>query len=534
MALQVYDKKYLVEYQDLGLYKGHINQRPPELAGPARLEWTGAPIDYEEFRLAVAFLKWTHDTHKCEAQARFWYNPETHKWKTVVLPQENHGSAHTREVEEENETKEQIISQLMADGFGEAGTIHHHSNMSAFQSGPDKTDELSRSGFHVTIGNMSAKVADFHSRATFKGINYEHEEGMIETGQWIPGMRTKRVKGKGHIAFVPEIAEFWLSLEEDKLPEFPEVWKSYLIEIKRTTTTTHNQWNNNTGGHSYCGYGTHGYGTGRGTGGQRTRTITEVLKDLHKHDTPCYKSTNLTVWLKDPASKFRVNIRLPKAQRDAIEASTKAQGTEEESEQLKLGLPNGPQPLLTVAELRKLNRMSPEEFNAYLKSLRDEGRVDDTQIRADVEEKMQDELAEFRDEFVSDYISELGLEEMFGELQRISSRIVRMIDLSSGNLKSHTCPKKSDFQDLMCVWIHRLCEMMYDMHPEQWEYLQEASKATNPDDFPSFYKMMCDGLEAGMNYGTIEEIYFVDGSVIPMMRSSVEMDNRKMNKDIRR
>ena len=234
MSIQLYDKKYIVEHQDLGLYSGDINITPPPMAADPVLNWHGAPIDRNTFRMVLAFLKWTHDAHKCEGQARFWYNPETLEWRPVVLPQEKWGPSHTREVEEENDVKEAIITKLFADGFGEAATIHHHSSMGAFQSGGDKEDELSRSGFHVTVGHMSSDTADFHARATFKKINYEEEKGMMRCAEWLPGLRTKKTLKDNYTAIQSEIADFWLDLKN--LPEFPAVWKTYVVEKPVTAT----------------------------------------------------------------------------------------------------------------------------------------------------------------------------------------------------------------------------------------------------------------------------------------------------------
>jgi hypothetical protein len=514
-TLQLYDKKHLIQKQDLGLYKGDIAIAFPEMEGEPRLDWTGAPIDHEQFRLAVAFLKWTHDTYKIEGQARFWYNPETCQWRTVVLPQEKWSAGHTREVEEEVEAKEQIITELMADGFGEAGTIHHHSNMSAFQSGGDKTDELSRSGFHCTVGRMGCEVADFHGRATFKGINYEQENGMMDCGQWLPGLRTKRIPG-GYLELDKDIARFWLDLKD--LPEFPEEWKALVVD-RPATTTYHSHG-------SYCGYAQN-QGVNHANrsnvqswrGRSYGRTVPEINKDLHAHDTPCYKSKTITVWLKDPTATFRVNIRLPKAQRDAINASTTGQ------QEMEMDMETVA-PMLTVSELRKLNRMDATEFNAYLKELRKEGRVDDSSIRDDVEVTIADALAEYRDEYISDHVSALALEEMFGELQRISARLARMIELTSGNLTCVQAPDKEHFRDLTIVWINRLTELFHDMHPEQWEVLQNACKQTSQN-APAFYELLCQGIEAGQQYGVIEERYNDDGTVLPHERAPADVDSRK-------
>jgi hypothetical protein len=47
------------------------------------------------------------------------------------------------------------------------GTVHHHCSSSAFQSGTDHSDELSREGLHFTIGNLDKPFdLDIHARIT--------------------------------------------------------------------------------------------------------------------------------------------------------------------------------------------------------------------------------------------------------------------------------------------------------------------------------------------------------------------------------
>lgn len=224
----------LIEKQNLGLYSGDIPVVPTIMKDEPRLDWSGAPIDHEEFRKALAFLKWSHDTHHVEAQIRLYYNQWTCKWRTAVFPQYIISAGHTREVEDDNERKNKIIDALLADGFEEAGTGHHHSGMGAFQSGDDRLDELKRNGFHFTVGRMSDNIADFHCRATLKKVNYTADHDMINPHQWLPGLGDFKNA-------MAEIKKFWLDLTPASLPAFPEEWKELMIKRVEENTTT-NSW----------------------------------------------------------------------------------------------------------------------------------------------------------------------------------------------------------------------------------------------------------------------------------------------------
>ncbi|MHC4620670.1 MAG: hypothetical protein ACYTEQ_23220 [Planctomycetota bacterium] len=233
-TLMMYNQQ-AVQHMDLGLYAGEIAVNVPKMPIKPRLRWKGAPIDRETFRIMLAFLKWTHDTHSVEGQGRFFYNDITARWRPVVLPQYIWSAGHTREVEDDSLEKEQVLAELSKDGFGEAGTIHHHSRMSAFASHGDQQDEIARHGFHVTVGHMSADIADFHARATFKKICYTMEDGMMNVADWLPGLRTRTTKTRLTGPFNPLVNRFWLSLND--LPEFPEDWKALLVEKPKTITS---------------------------------------------------------------------------------------------------------------------------------------------------------------------------------------------------------------------------------------------------------------------------------------------------------
>jgi len=97
MDILLYNKT-LIKKQNLGLYSGDIAIIPDKLNGTPKLHWAGSIIDIDQFRIALAFLKWTHDTHHVEGQIRLFYNEFTREWKAVALPQYIWSAGHTREV----------------------------------------------------------------------------------------------------------------------------------------------------------------------------------------------------------------------------------------------------------------------------------------------------------------------------------------------------------------------------------------------------------------------------------------------------
>jgi hypothetical protein len=492
-----------VQHMDLGLYAGDIAvilPPIPPIPTKPRLEWRGAPIDRETFRIALAFLKWTHDEHKVEGQARFFYNQDTHEWRAVALPQYIWSAGHTREVEENNETKEKIISELLKAGFGEAGTIHHHSGMGAFQSSGDKQDELSRHGFHVTVGHMHGELADFHARATFKKINYEMEEGMMNVAQWLPGLRTRTVN-RTLKTFNPLVNEFWLSLND--LPEFPEDWKELLVERPAVVTSVTNS--------SY----------------KRPADRWAELRESHKDDTPVYEDTLYIVWLRGAQTALKItakpftnetvtrsNSRLAKehethrsVHRPAIEPPKS-----EEKEETK------PKTEWTAEELKNIHMMTQEQFDDYLAGLKHAGLLASSDAVMSVRDMVVNALVEMRDRHLPDELDAEDLEEFCADLQRLSSWMIRKVSMFSENMRGTTLPKTRDIQELMCQWIADFARVCADMSVEEWDASVDACTVVDTKDSFDFYELMCEGLAEAAALGHVDDIYNKDGTIVSSTR----------------
>ena len=276
--------------QNLGLYSGGISTIIPDSPEPPKIKWNGAPIGRDQFRLALSFLYWAYEKHSVEAQIRLFYNPISALWETVVFPQYIWSSVHTEEIkEEDNPEKERITEELHSRGFGQAGTGHSHSTMGAFQSGGDLKDELSQHGYHFTVGCMKSKVADFHSRVTFRKVNYTPGKEMLNEGNWLPGLSS-------HLKDNP-LNKFWLSLEN--LPRFPEEWKARMVERPVAPIVKYP---------SYPGFSSHQsslarqWGTSRYTPPTRYKTpITASSRNKTKHmgHTPILRTNGTVLWTRN-------------------------------------------------------------------------------------------------------------------------------------------------------------------------------------------------------------------------------------------
>lgn len=197
-------KNVLVKQQDLGVYTGDIAVHVPELERKPHLHFHGTPMPLELWRKCLAFMKWSYDTHKAEAQLRFFYNERTGEWKAAVMPQQLQGMT-TLELTY-HEDRAAILEEVGVE-FHPIGSLHHHCGMPAFQSRTDYEDELKQNGLHITVGTLQANIADFHARLSFRKVMYKK----VRLSQWF-----ERVG--------------WEYLYLRDLPEFPEEWKTRLIE----------------------------------------------------------------------------------------------------------------------------------------------------------------------------------------------------------------------------------------------------------------------------------------------------------------
>lgn len=241
----------LITKQRLTCYSGHLaTHLDPMPVKDMEFNWHGAPIPLALWGQIVAFLKWSYDTYDCEAQCRLSYNEKRKEWGVAVLPQTISTGLFTKEVETHADRETAFNECGLYDGFSFVGTVHHHCGASAFQSGTDHKDELTQPGFHVTLGHLNTKQADFHCRGSFRGIMYP----TIDKKDWLP-----------------YTDEELTSLEN--LAVFPKVWESRLVKAEPVVHKTWkgaqwskggSKWGNGKGVHG--GYAGQGYSKGTTAG----------------------------------------------------------------------------------------------------------------------------------------------------------------------------------------------------------------------------------------------------------------------------
>ncbi len=485
-------EKTLIEKQDLGLYSGDIATFPDKLDGHPKLNWSGSIIDITQFRIALAFLKWTHEEHKVEGQIRLFYNEFTREWKTVALPQYIWSAGHTREVEEDNPIKSKIIDELLNAGFGQAGTGHHHSNMGAFQSGGDKEDELGQAGFHFTVGHMSKDVADFHCRATFRKINYDPAHNMLNPNQWVPGLHNHYVQDEEK-----EIFALWLDLKN--LPAFPEIWKTYLVE-KPKPAVIQSPWSNR-------------YNRSTKTS-KTTYSTAPIFRDKFFCIYPKPHTVNLGAF-----HRFHIIPKTPSTSQTAAAITTTI-----DTKPLK--------PKLTQAELNqqhleelesktqnelldKLKRIN-EEFNDVCLKLRAElsPSTNSNTPSGRVNARLQECLVEFRDSHIPDSYSGKEISDICGILQEMSTAIINEIQITIDTYSRHiTWHSPEELENLLITWGTALFDqILIEATPNELAAIHEEclhEPYTNID----FYETMCVGLKRAAFQGTVDPIYETDGSL---------------------
>jgi hypothetical protein len=132
-------------------------------------EWKGAKIPFAFWQNAVNFLLWTQDKYKSESVVTFFYNTVENKWAFHAFPQSGIGMTVSRVKNEEAKKQRENWDE----DWVEFGSIHHHCNAAAFQSGTDKNDEHDREGVHITLGNLESKVLDFDGRLILENDSHK-------------------------------------------------------------------------------------------------------------------------------------------------------------------------------------------------------------------------------------------------------------------------------------------------------------------------------------------------------------------------
>lgn len=167
MHFLIHDKKVLKPFET-SLFRGWVAADDIKIADEKpKFEWKGSKIPFELWAEVVCFLRWTQKEFKEEAMVTFFYHETEKKWAAWAFPQEPNGM--TIKLLPNTELYKEDRKRF-GKGWIQAGSIHHHCTMKAFQSGVDTADEIDRDGIHFTIGEMENNVLDLHVRQVFGGV----------------------------------------------------------------------------------------------------------------------------------------------------------------------------------------------------------------------------------------------------------------------------------------------------------------------------------------------------------------------------
>lgn len=187
------------------------------ISGDPLFTWKAARIPYALWSQVVCFLRWSQEKYKQEAMVTFFYDTTNDCWAAWPFPQEPCGM--TVKLLPNHPLYEQDRSQFK-NGWIQAGSAHHHCTSKAFQSGTDKSDEEAKDGVHITLGEMDKPILDAHVRQVFDGVM-----GKTDLSDWIEEPPFLKAAPD---YFIDQLADFCLRAIKDV--EFPEVWKSRIIE----------------------------------------------------------------------------------------------------------------------------------------------------------------------------------------------------------------------------------------------------------------------------------------------------------------
>lgn len=132
--------------------------------------WNGGMIPFELWEQIVAFMRWTQKEFKGEGHCTLFYNLNTKEWKAWPFPQQPMGMTVKLL---ENDPQYAIDRKQFGSDWVMAGSVHHHCEASAFQSGTDSADEKDKEGIHITVGHVLKETVDLHARKVMNGAMHE-------------------------------------------------------------------------------------------------------------------------------------------------------------------------------------------------------------------------------------------------------------------------------------------------------------------------------------------------------------------------
>ncbi|HSS95486.1 MAG TPA: hypothetical protein VLK33_00570 [Terriglobales bacterium] len=193
----------------------------------ATAEYKGPLIDPILWKEVLAFFQWTYDTTHSESQVRLFINTNEHRWSAWAFPQEARTGMTSNELDTPD-MKEQRAAFSDAQGWVYFGTVHHHCDMGAFQSGTDQANEVGIDGLHITVGFMGRDRYDLHARFCLGGFQFEPDLSRF----WDIGANLRQLLPQD---LWDRVARFQMCERPAANTEFPARWRDNLIEVKTAT-----------------------------------------------------------------------------------------------------------------------------------------------------------------------------------------------------------------------------------------------------------------------------------------------------------
>jgi len=161
------DNKILT-YQEKPDFSGFLVS---EIENHNLIKWQGKKISFAEIQKVMSFFVWQFSTYKTESQLRILRDS---KGNFIFVPfyQYIEQGLQSNEIKDSKENIE-LTEKYLKEGFHFFGSIHHHCQAAAFQSGTDYQDEIKINGFHFTIGNLDNNIFSLHGRFVFRGVCYK-------------------------------------------------------------------------------------------------------------------------------------------------------------------------------------------------------------------------------------------------------------------------------------------------------------------------------------------------------------------------
>jgi len=216
-------------------YKPYEPEKPEYPEIEPHYEWLGSKIPIDTFKQMISYCLWSQKEFKSEAVMILMYNIDTRDWQVWAPPQETAGMTVKTLPDHEDWDEQRAFFR----GYSMLGTLHHHCTSSAYQSGTDHSDEMSKEGVHFTLGNLDKDELSVHTRAIFKGVEYKCElTDWLERPDYLDDLVLPPELKNGYVnkAVIKSVESNLLRFKE--MDFHPEWWNANLKKKVYTPKTT--------------------------------------------------------------------------------------------------------------------------------------------------------------------------------------------------------------------------------------------------------------------------------------------------------